>query len=126
MPIKKKKFEGLFVNPFSEAFLEKWELWKEYKYQTFRFKYATPMSEQAAANELVELSDGDEDIAKKIINQSMSNQWRGLFRLKTLKSVAGGKQPITNQEARERVNSAVNDRLRRGRQTGNSASSEKI
>lgn len=120
MPINKKKFEGLFVNPFSDAFLTTWELWKEYKYQTFKFKYATPMSEQAAANELVELSDGDEEVAKKIINQSMSNQWRGLFRLKTLKPVAGGKQGNSSKETRESVNNALNERFNKRRPAGDS------
>ncbi len=113
MAANRKKFEGLFVNPFSDAFLPIWELWKEYKLLTFRFKYATPMSEQAAVNELVELSDGDEATAEKVIRQSMSNQWRGLFKLKTLKAIEGGKskQGYSSKETRESVNDALNERF---------------
>lgn len=113
MPINRKKFEGLFVNPFSDEFLPSWDLWKEYKLQTFKFKYATEMSQQAAINELVDLSDGDEETAKKIITQSMSNQWKGLFKLRTLKAIPGGKskQADTNSATRESVNNALNDRF---------------
>ncbi len=118
MPINKRKFEGLFVNPFSEDFVPFWENWKEYKLQTFRFRYATDMSQQAAINELVDLSEGDEETAKKIINQSMSNQWMGLFKLKNLKAVPGGKstkQANSNSSTRQSVNDELNKRFSGGK-----------
>lgn len=113
MPINRKKFEGLFVNPFSDEFMPVWENWKEYKLQAFRFKYATDMSQQAAINELVDLSEGDEETAKKIINQSMANQWMGLFKLKNLKIVPGGKSKPTDSNAttRQSVNDELNKRF---------------
>jgi hypothetical protein len=114
MPIKSRKFEGLFVNPFSDKFVPIWELWKSYKWEAFKFRYATEMSQQAAINELVELSEGDEKTAEKIINQSMANNWKGLFALKTLKVLPGGKSKPANTDGatRESVNSALNERFK--------------
>lgn len=83
MPVKKKKKElpKNVVNPFSDNFLEKWDLWKQYKMEEFKFKYKGVISEQAALMQLATLSGGREDIAEQIIHQSMSNGWKGLFML---------------------------------------------
>lgn len=112
-----KKFEGLFVNPFSDSFLPSWELWKEYKLREFRFAYRSEMSQQAAINELVELSGGDEGVAGKIIKQSMAMGWKGLFELKTLKIVPGGKskQADSGAATRESVNNELNQRFAGGK-----------
>lgn len=71
-----------FTNPFSEKFLQKWHLWKSYKKSQHRFIYSGPESEQAAINQLVKISEGDEVAAEAIIDQSMGNGWQGLFPLK--------------------------------------------
>lgn len=68
-------------NPFSEAFNEIWEMWKTWRWETHHFRYANPISEQAALNELVDLSEGDEDHAKRIVNRSISRNWRGFYKL---------------------------------------------
>ncbi len=70
------------INPFSEAFLPVWQMWKDYKIQEFRFKYKGCLSEQAALMHLNTLSKSKEDIATAIIKQSMENGWKGLFELK--------------------------------------------
>lgn len=71
------------VIPFeSENFLKHWNFWKGYKKQQFKFVYKSPISEQAALNELVKLSGGEERVAIEIIMQSISNTWKGLFELK--------------------------------------------
>jgi len=74
--------QKMFVNPFSELFLEKWELWKEFKKESFNFQYKGVISEQMAINHLVDLSDGEEEKAEKIIEQSIRRQWQGFFPLK--------------------------------------------
>jgi hypothetical protein len=73
----------VFKNPFSDNFLEEWELWKKFKAHQFNFFYKTAISEQAAINELVQLSNGDEAVAQKIIRASIANGWKGFFQLKT-------------------------------------------
>jgi hypothetical protein len=75
-------FDGTgVVNPFSREFEKTWEMWKSYKKEAHRFKYATFASEQAAIWQLLELSEGDEEHAKRIVNQSMANNWKGLFKV---------------------------------------------
>lgn len=70
------------INPFSESFLDTWDLWKKYKKEQFKFTYKGCISEQAALMQLVTLSEGKENIAIQVINQSIANGWRGLFMLK--------------------------------------------
>jgi len=63
-------------------FEKMWFDWKDYKKKQFKFTYRTTQSELATLQELTKLSNGQEDIAIKIINQSMANGWKGLFNLK--------------------------------------------
>src|SRR4051794_28167387 len=72
----------VFKNPFSEFFLKDWDLWKKFKADEFNFFYRTAISEQAAINELVQLSNGEEAVAQKIIRASIANGWKGFFQLK--------------------------------------------
>lgn len=69
------------INPFSEAFLTAWQMWKDYKIQEFNFKYKGCLSEQAALMKLNTMSQSKEEIAIAIIKQSMENGWKGLFEL---------------------------------------------
>ena len=72
-----------FTNPFSDNFLKDWDLWKKFKKEEFKFFYKTVLSEQAAVNELVNVSKGDETVAKRIIHLSIANGWKRFFELKT-------------------------------------------
>ena len=75
--------KGKIELPFqSNHFKDAWEEFKFYKKKEFKFTYKTKQSEQAALKELLTLSKGYEDIAIKIINQSLANGWKGLFNLK--------------------------------------------
>lgn len=76
----------LFKNPFSDDFLKEWDLWKKFKKEEFNFFYKTVLSEQAAVNELVNLSKGEEAAAKRIILLSIANRWKRFFELKTEKN----------------------------------------
>lgn len=88
------------TSPFSEAFDEIWELWKQWRWEEHHFAYKNPISEQAALNELVDVSEGDEEHAKRIVNRSISRGWKGFYKLhnpkkdkdgeSTKKKAAGG------------------------------------
>jgi len=82
----KERSALFFKNPFSDNFLKDWDLWKKFKKDEFSFSYKTVLSEQAAVNELVNLSKGDEAAAKRIIDLSIANGWKGFFELKTEKN----------------------------------------
>lgn len=70
------------INPFSEKFVETWEIWKQYKWENHKFKYKGTISEQMALKQLVSLSDGEEEKAVAIVEQSIRMEWQGLFPLK--------------------------------------------
>ena len=82
----------MFQNPFSEAFIEAWDYWKTFKKEQFKF-YFKPIGEQAAIDDLFEMSKGDEEVAKQIIKQSIVKGWQGLF---PVKNIGNGGQPTTN------------------------------
>lgn len=82
-----------FENPFSDDFLQAWDYWKTFKKQQFKFNYK-PIGEQAAINDLYEMSKGDEETAKQIIKQSIVKGWQGLFPVKN--AINGGKQSANN------------------------------
>jgi len=84
--IKEKKVnKGKEITfPFdSDVFKKYWSLWVEFKKEQFNFTYKSNISIQATLNELVKLSNGQEQIAIKIIEQSIAKGWQGLFQLKT-------------------------------------------
>jgi len=86
----KDKVKVMVIMPFeSEEFLNYWEMWKEFKRKQFKFTYATPQSEQAALKDLVKLSNGDEQIALQIIEQSLAKGWKGFFALKNETNATG-------------------------------------
>jgi hypothetical protein len=72
------------IYPFdTESFKLIWANWILYRWDEFKKKYKTPQSEQAALSHVANLSEGNEALAIEIVKQSMSNQWQGLFELKT-------------------------------------------
>lgn len=103
--------ENEVVFPFeSENFLNHWNIWKRYKKDQHKFIYKTPISEQAALNDLVKLAEGREDKAIEIIMQSISKSWKGFFEIKTNEN---GKQSAGT--FREQVQ-AERDRRRKSRE----------
>ena len=64
--------------------LNAWALWTEYrKQQGFKPYKQVALGEGAAATKLIELAGGDPAKQLAIVKQSISNQWKGLFALKT-------------------------------------------
>tara|TARA_R110000764_G_scaffold24144_4_gene58371 strand:+ start:5860 stop:6549 length:690 start_codon:yes stop_codon:yes gene_type:complete len=66
---------------FQDLNFDAWTLWKEFRKEQFRSSYKS-IGERSAIKKLIELSKGDQKIQADIIEQSISNGWRGLFALK--------------------------------------------
>ena len=73
------------VFPFQEKeFLDTWKIWIEERRESGINKY-TNRGEQSALHKLQKISNHDYKTAITIINESISNGWRGLFALKESK-----------------------------------------
>lgn len=109
----KKEFDRQLMdgvlNPFSDSFLDTWKIWKEYRWQEHKFQYKGLMSEQAALMKLCRLSNGNEEMAVKIVIQSIEGPWSGFFELRENKS-NNGKSNSKEQFTREGVNQEANSR----------------
>ena len=75
---KRKEADLSFVEPSFQPVMAEWLAYKSERGQTYR-----QQGLKACYSKLRELSNGDPDIARKIIRQSMANNWAGLFPLKT-------------------------------------------
>jgi len=98
MPQKVKSTPGI-VNPFTENFMATWQMWLDYKYEVFKFRYKGVHSEQVKLMQLHELAKGDEVEAREIILQSIGEQWSGLFARKNInngKSVEETRKGVTD------------------------------
>jgi hypothetical protein len=82
-----------------------WEGWVEHKRNQFKDKYKTKQSEQIAINQLVDLAGGELETAQEIVKASVSNLWKGLFKLKTNTNVTtqSGNQSGTFDKYRDRL-----------------------
>jgi hypothetical protein len=76
-----EKKETQIPYPFSENFIPRWEKWKAFKKEQFRFTYKS-IGEEAALKKLHRLSGGNEGIAWEIIEEAIANGWKGFFELK--------------------------------------------
>jgi len=90
--------ERTFENPFSEKFLETWQLWKDFRKEEHDFRYKGIISEQMAINRLVEVAEGDEEKAVRIVNQSISRGWMDFYQLKQSSNNGKSKQSNSNNE----------------------------
>ena len=82
--IKSKIKKGV-IYPFQEKeFLEAWDIWIEERAAN-QYKKYTERAEQGALHKLQKISNHDYKTAIAIINESISNGWRGLFPLKESK-----------------------------------------
>ena len=64
-----------------ELNLKSWNLWKEFKKEQFKTNFK-PIGEKAAIVKLLKISGGCLETQSSIINQSIENGWKGLFKLK--------------------------------------------
>ncbi len=106
------------INPFSEAFIPTWQLWKDFRREEHNFTYKGVISEQMALKRLVEVSEGDEQKAIRIVEQSISRTWMDFYALKqpsnngkSSKKTTEAKQPKpTTDNYEQRVSAAFNER----------------
>jgi hypothetical protein len=104
--MKKKELVLAFE---SEEFREYWELWLSYR-KEIKKPIKGLIASQGQMNKLARLSKGEEQTAIDIIMQSIENNWRGLF---TLKTETNGQQAISNEEQQLSNRSAVEQLLRK-------------
>lgn len=76
---KKADFDLLFIT--NSQFIPVWNKWLEYKEELGK-PYRTQKGMQTKYNELVALSSNDPITAMAIVEQSIGNEWAGLFALK--------------------------------------------
>ena len=76
---QKKEKESLEI---SNEFLPIWTKWKDYRKDSKIKNYAGVKWEQIALNKLIELSNNNPKLADEIVNQSIENNYNGLFPLK--------------------------------------------
>ncbi len=89
-----------FIDPmFEEAF----STWLEYKEKQWHFKYKTERSLKSAYQELVRLSGSNPCTAMRIVEQSMSNGWKGLFELKEQYGQTTNTAAAAAKESRDRM-----------------------
>jgi hypothetical protein len=110
------------IFPFvSDEFKTTWEHWKAYKKKELKFHFKSPQSEQASLNDLVKKSNGIEETAIAIIQQSMANGWKGFFELKKLNnggsSNHNNRNSTVNSEQLDEAHAAVFGRKRHSSQT---------
>lgn len=79
------------VNPFSNSFLDTWQLWKDFRWEQHKFKYKGCISEQVALMQLTKKCGGLEEIAIAMIMQSMEHGWSGIYELKTVNIQQNGR-----------------------------------
>lgn len=66
--------------PYAEL-SEAWGKWKDYK-SARRERYSCSAAEESAYRQLYSLSKGDAALAMQIVEQSIANDWKGLYELK--------------------------------------------
>ena len=74
-----EKFTFSFV---SEHFKEAFYKWLDYKNSEWGFRYKNERSVRTCYNNLIRLSDNDFQKAMLIVEQSIGNGWKGLFKYK--------------------------------------------
>ncbi len=95
---KKKEDETkLFDDTLCKPFKQEWDAYIE-----MRKKIKKPMTDNAkklAVKKLQELSRGDVDLIKAILNQSIFNSWQGLFQLKKDGDINNGRSNQIKQSS---------------------------
>lgn len=100
-PKASKKYSFVVAPEFEEAF----STWLEYKHQR-RQSYKTPKSLEACYKKLLKLANNDPATAMAIVEQSLANNWAGLFPLKPDYATTTNNQPTGDPRAAERAHLA--------------------
>lgn len=100
-PKASKKYSFVVAPEFEEAF----SAWLEYKHQR-RQSYKSPKSLEACYKKLLRLANNDPATAMAIVDQSMANNWAGLFPLRPDYATTTINQPTGDPRKREQANLA--------------------
>ncbi|WP_417883591.1 helix-turn-helix domain-containing protein [Vibrio rumoiensis] len=73
-----------------------WAQWLDYRAK-LKKPFKTPRGERRAMNELIKLSQGDQTLQQRIVDQSIDFEWVGLFELKTQRGSGKPSVPLANQ-----------------------------
>jgi len=87
--IEKEKKPELIFPWDTEVFMQAWILWKKFRKEQHNFRYKGVLSEQGALKRLADLSNGNQDLGIKIIEQSIANSYKGFFEIKNNSNVTG-------------------------------------
>ncbi|WP_407324046.1 DUF1376 domain-containing protein [Tenacibaculum maritimum] len=88
--------------PFQNKIFEaQWNLFKVFRKKQHKFTFVSVESENRKLTELKNLSNNNQEVAIKIIQQSIDNGWKGLFELKQSKN---GKSNNSSSEKEPRIN----------------------
>lgn len=94
--------------PFKGAdFASIWAEWLQYRKEA-RIKNYTPTGLKRLFKWLSDTSNGDEQVAIQIIDQSLTKGWQGLFELKTLPNATN----ISNTPAGDKAGSVSRERIK--------------
>jgi hypothetical protein len=101
--------KNVLIYPSLE-FKNLWEEWIEYKKVEHKDRYKSKKTEQTAINNLIKLCNGNIKIAQEIVNNSISNKYKGLFKLNNQQN----KDKLTQyqdwlQDAKNYINARDND-----------------
>lgn len=91
--VKYSKEEYSFISP---DFLDVFISWMDYK-KNRRESYKTIISEKSFYDKIFKLSGGNPNLAEQIINESMSNNWAGIFALKENKQITPNENTFENR-----------------------------
>jgi len=99
IPIKDNNEGAIFPDGLN---IEIWGEWVEFRKKEYRLTYKA-LGQKKAIDQLIRLSGGDKLQQRMIIEQSMANGWRGLFRLKDTKQSSSDILMDSWQQARENI-----------------------
>jgi hypothetical protein len=90
-------------------FINKWQEWLQYRAERKIARYV-PTGLKRTFTMLKEMSGNDPKVAIKIIDQSLSMGWQGLFKLREVQNEQQ-QQPVREKATRESVNDIYNQRF---------------
>lgn len=94
------KDNGVQLPWLDDQFVAEWQIWLQYRKER-RLAAYRPLGLKRTFEMLKSISNGDPKVAVAIINQSISNNWQGLFKLKQNEQINSrnfGSKPISEAQ----------------------------
>lgn len=90
---KSKESASLDLSFADESFLPVWKDWLSYKGE-LRDPYKTQSGMQKEYTHLINISNNDPALARKIVDKSIRKEWKGLFPLDEKENITPGEDPV--------------------------------